>query len=197
MSSNERLILELADEYLEMQADKVDMRNEVREKYRELMEKEIEERTIEIERPFAVRFVTARKAGIRRFELELPVLRSKDGRKFRHFVELGGGEIASIKTAGEKLREVTALEVTWEDTVEALNLTYAGNVEWVTESFNMETLETETQTATHPTYEMSDGVRFFVKNGQLWTTENGDWPTIREFSKQNQAELEVLFKEHE
>lgn len=43
MSSNERLNLELADEYLEMQADKVDMRNEVCEKYRELMEKEIED----------------------------------------------------------------------------------------------------------------------------------------------------------
>ena len=195
--SNERLIVELAEDYLEMQAAKEELRAEVKEKYRKLAKEELDERTEELERPFAVKLVTARKAGVRRYELELPVLRSKDGAKFRHFIELGGGEITAVKTASEKLKEVTAPTVSWQEMKDSLGLVYEGQVEWVTESFNMETLETEIQTATHPTYRMPSGVKFFVKNRQLWTTVTEDWAEIRDFSKDNSAELEVIYREHE
>ena len=194
--SNERLIVELAEDYLEMQAAKEELRAEVKEKYRKLAKEELDERTEALERPFAVKLVTARKAGVRRYELELPVLRSKDGAKFRHFIELGGGEITAVKTASEKLKEVTAPTVSWQETIEGLGLAYEGQVEWVTETFNMETLETETQTATHPTYRMPSGVKFFVKNRQLWTTVTEDWAEIRELGRQGAA-LEALYKEHE
>lgn len=195
--SNERLIVELAEDYLEMQAAKEELRAEVKEKYRKLAKEELDERTEELERPFAVKLVTARKAGVRRYELELPVLRSKDGAKFRHFIELGGGEITAVKTASEKLKEVTAPTISWQETIEGLGLAYEGQVEWVTETFNMETLETETQTATHPTYSLKTGTKFFVKNRQLWTTVTEDWAEIREFSKDFNAELEVIYREHE
>lgn len=108
---NREIVENLAHEYQELQDKLARMREEVRKEYREIIRSEINSRREELERVFAIKFETARKLGVKRYELEMPVLKTKDGNKYRHFVELGGGALTKLSTVEERIAKTRAEEL--------------------------------------------------------------------------------------
>lgn len=106
--SKQRLIEELSEEYDQMQEEISEMIKSVKQKHRAEEKAEIDMRKEELERAFAVKFELARTAGVKRFELELPVLKTKNGARYKHFVELGGGELTRLRTKEERAEDLQA-----------------------------------------------------------------------------------------
>lgn len=108
MASDEQIISDLADAYEELVEESNRISREVDAEYREIRKQVKAERRLELERAFALKFNVAREMGIPRYKLELPVLRTKNGERFKYFVDLAGGELRKVRTASERVAEMTA-----------------------------------------------------------------------------------------
>lgn len=108
MANDEQIISDLADAYEQLVEDSNRISREVDAEYREIKKQVKAERRLELERAFALKFNVAREMGIPRYKLELPVLRTKNGERFKYFVDLAGGELRKIRTASERAAEATA-----------------------------------------------------------------------------------------
>lgn len=105
MSNDEQVISDLADAYEQLVEDSNRISREVDAEYREIKKQVKAERRLDLERAFALKFNVAREMGIPRHKLELPVLRTKNGERFKYFVELAGGELRKVRTASERAEE--------------------------------------------------------------------------------------------
>lgn len=141
----------LRSDYADMQDSLATLKARLREKYRALEAAEFEREAEVIKRTFAVRFVRAREAGVRRSDLA-SVLRTNDGRKFKEFMELGGGVVGSPGrpvVAAEASEAVEAVEAeivadSREDRFEFVKKSAGFEAEWVTDySLNYHGLNVE------------------------------------------------------
>lgn len=112
--SNEHIVRELRREYDRMIAAIAEAKEEEERASRE----RVAAKRLELERAFAIKFATARNSGLKRMELDLPVLRTRDGRKYKYFIELGGGSLTKLTTRPE--REALAVEAERVSRVELL-----------------------------------------------------------------------------
>lgn len=62
----------------------------------------------ELETDFGVEIVRALEAGVKRYEIEEGILGTREGKRYRRLVELGGGKINAYRTAEEKFRDTNA-----------------------------------------------------------------------------------------
>lgn len=108
MASDEQIISDLADAYEELVEASNRISREVDAEYREIKKQVKAERRLELERAFALKFNVAREMGIPRYKLELPVLRTKNGERFKYFVDLAGGELRKLRTASERAADKNA-----------------------------------------------------------------------------------------
>ena len=98
------IIRTLEEDYERLVENIRDMYAEVRAKHRAAEKEEKAARRVDLEKEFAVKFELARASGVKRYQLE-EVLRTKDGNKYRHFVELGGGELTRLRSRSERVSE--------------------------------------------------------------------------------------------
>lgn len=142
---SEEILGLLRSDYADMQEKLRMLKARLREKYRVLEAAEFDREAELVKREFAVRFVRAREAGVRRSDLAA-VLRTNDGVKFREFIELGGGRMngsgrpAGVVSAGDDERGV---EVS-VDRFEEVKASAGFEAEWVSDwSFNYHVLLVE------------------------------------------------------
>ena len=62
----------------------------------------------ELETEFGVEIVRALEAGVKRYEIEEGILGTREGKRYRRLVELGGGKINAYRTAEERFRDANA-----------------------------------------------------------------------------------------
>lgn len=187
MLSNDKLVAELAIEYAEMMEKVSDLTAEIKAKHREEARAEIAEKRVDLEKAFAVKFELARRAGVKRYELESPVLRTRDGAKYKYFVEMGGGVLTKLTTANDRAAQIEAADAAEKQRVfDLLGIEYVGY-----KDFN------NWGSLFHHFKFVDTGYEFFI-NGRFLSATGGTTPEFIEFMKAREddiAQLRELYKE--
>lgn len=90
---SERVVGELRAEFERLNSDLKAFKLESVERHERLAREEFEAFKRVREASFARRFVMARRLGLKRRELDLPVLKTRDGVKYKYFEALGEAQL--------------------------------------------------------------------------------------------------------
>lgn len=166
--------------YVNMQAAITRENNRISEKAR----KEKAESRLVYEMEFAKLLVEARDNGIPRTELST-VIRTNDGKKFKHFIELGGGSMRRTKTAEEL--ETERLRAQQDRRIKLLSTTglaYGGVTKWRTSDGDL--------IGEFPTYQMETGEMLYVKDGLVYNVDLDEWPAVKKLGEDFADEIKEL-----
>lgn len=108
---NPEIVERLIEDYDDLLAQNTEISRQVRAEYRDIIQEEIARRRREKELTFALKLEHARRTGVKRKDLEIPIFKTKDGIKYKYFVELAGGNLNQYSTAEERIAKTRAEEL--------------------------------------------------------------------------------------